>query len=115
TPVTAFLAMSCPPAQATGDLAHNLLLICHVVFIGCAGLYGSGILREGLRRICRPGTPVGWLHFTWLVSNLVVGGQLAWILRPFVGSPSFPVAFVRSNALEGNFYEFVLVTLVWKR
>ena len=70
---------------------------------------------RGLRELCRPGTPIGWLHASWLASNAFVGCQFAWILRPFLGSPNYPVVFLRSDALEGNFYEFVLVTIIWKR
>jgi hypothetical protein len=33
------------------------------------------------------------------------GMQLTWILRPFFGSPDFPVQFLRPDALKGNFIE----------
>jgi hypothetical protein len=37
-----------------------------------------------------------------------VGSQLSWMLRPFVGSPFHEVRFLRPDALERNFVEFVL-------
>ena len=37
----------------------------------------------------------------------VVGGEVAWALRPFVGSVYLTVAFVREDALDGNVYEFI--------
>jgi hypothetical protein len=43
----------------------------------------------------------------WLVCFGFVGCQMAWVLRPFVGSPFYPVAFLRSDALDRKFYEFV--------
>jgi len=47
----------------------------------------------------------------WLAGNLFFGSQLAWILRPFIGAPYLPVAFVRHDvALQGNFYENVFRT-----
>jgi hypothetical protein len=114
-PVSAFLAIASPPPQPKQDLAHNVLLLVHVACVACAGVYGNSMMMRGLKRLCRPGTPIGRLYGCWLASNLLVGCQLAWILRPFLGSPNYPVAFLRPDALEGNFFEFVFVTIVWKR
>lgn len=114
-PVSAFMAVACPPPQPNDDLAHNVLLLIHVAFVACAGVYGNSIVLRGMRRLCRPGTPIVRLYFAWLASNVIVGCQLAWILRPFLGSPNYPVAFLRSDALDGNFFEFVFITIVWKR
>jgi len=49
--------------------------------------------------------------FAWLLGNFLLGSQLSWILRPFIGSPGLPVEFLRENALKGNFYETVLGAL----
>jgi len=49
--------------------------------------------------------------FAWLASNLFLGSQLCWILRPFIGSPGLPVEFLRPNAFQGNFYETVFRAL----
>ncbi|HVC96985.1 MAG TPA: hypothetical protein VND64_25120 [Pirellulales bacterium] len=114
-PVAAFLAVTCPPPRPSEDLSHNVLLLAHVAFVGCAGVYGNSTVLRGLARLCRPGTPIAKLYLSWLASNALVGCQLAWILRPFLGSPNYPVAFLRTDALEGNFFEFVFVTIVWKR
>jgi hypothetical protein len=43
--------------------------------------------------------------FAWLMVNLFLGAQLSWILRPFIGSPSLPVEFLRATAFKGTFYE----------
>ena len=43
----------------------------------------------------------------WLGGNLLLGSQLSWILRPFIGSPTLPVEFLRATAFKGNFYETV--------
>ena len=44
---------------------------------------------------------------SWLAGNLLLGAQLAWVLRPFIGSPHIPVQFLRDDPLRGNFYEAV--------
>ncbi len=43
----------------------------------------------------------------WLAGNLLVGAQLSWNLRPFIGSPDKPVQFLRPDPFKGNFYESV--------
>ncbi len=43
----------------------------------------------------------------WVLSFALVGGEVAWALRPFVGSIYYPPAFLRPDALDGNVYEFV--------
>ena len=45
--------------------------------------------------------------FSWLAGNLFLGAQLAWNLRPFIGSPRLTVQFLRDDPLRGNFYEAV--------
>jgi hypothetical protein len=114
-PITTFLAMAVPPPDPQADLPHNLLLLGHVMLVAVAGLYGNHAMFQGLRRLSRPQTRVRGLYACWLATHLVVGGQLAWLLRPFLGSPSYPVVFLRPDALEGNFYEFLAVTIIWKR
>jgi hypothetical protein len=114
-PVAAFLAIASPGPRPSDDLSHNVLLLAHVAFVACACVYANGTVLRGLARLCRPGTRIARLYLSWLATNALVGCQLAWILRPFLGSPNYPVAFLRPDALDGNFFEFVFVTIIWKR
>jgi hypothetical protein len=43
--------------------------------------------------------------FAWLAVNLLLGSQLSYILRPFIGNPHFPVQFLRQDAFSSNFFE----------
>ena len=52
------------------------------------------------------------LAAVWVGAYAFVGTQLGWMLRPFVGSPFYPVVFLREDALDRNFYEFVLGEVV---
>jgi hypothetical protein len=53
----------------------------------------------------------GWLLWCWLVVYTGVAIQMAWLLRPFIGSPDRPVQFLRDNPWD-NAYEYV-AHLVW--
>lgn len=92
--------------------AHNSILMTHVLLLACAGILGNLALLHGLRRIVRPRCSVVGLFGTWLAAFALVGCQLSWILRPFVGSPFFPVVFLRPDALDRNFYEFVFTEVL---
>ncbi|WFB36693.1 hypothetical protein P3T73_02820 [Kiritimatiellota bacterium B12222] len=47
------------------------------------------------------------LMICWLSANLLFGAQLSWNLRPFFGAPHAPVAFLREDPFERNFFEVV--------
>jgi hypothetical protein len=41
----------------------------------------------------------------WVLVFGLIGAQMGWVLRPFIGSPSAPVTFFRAR--EGNFFQAV--------
>ncbi|MCU0723256.1 MAG: hypothetical protein MUC63_06530 [Planctomycetes bacterium] len=114
-PVALFFQLGAVPREGTAEalrFAHNGILVTHVGVLAAAGAAGNAALWEGLRRLVRPGCPVRLLFAAWLAAFAFVGCQLSWILRPFVGSPFYPVAFLREDALERNFYEFVFLEAI---
>jgi hypothetical protein len=115
SPIAAFITWNCPPMHPDRQLsggAYSLLMLTHVVVIAFAGVVGTLRLSELLRSIS-PGPAVARrVLFAWLATNLFLGSQLSWILRPFIGSPILPVQFIRETALEGNFYETVFSSLM---
>ncbi|WP_145247119.1 hypothetical protein [Aeoliella mucimassa] len=46
----------------------------------------------------------------WIVLFSLVGAQMGWVLRPFIGSPDMPFTFFRAR--ESNFFTEVFHTLV---
>lgn len=42
----------------------------------------------------------------WVIVFGLIGAQMGWVLRPFIGAPNAPVTFFRSR--EGSFFEAVL-------
>ena len=114
-PVALFCVLSGVPATGTHDelhYAHDCILITHIVILGIAGIAGNAALLEGLKKNARPQCPADVLFFACVTAFAFVGCQLSWILRPFVGNPFFPVLFMRPDALEQNFYEFVFKNLL---
>jgi len=45
------------------------------------------------------------IFLIWVIVFGLVGSQMGWVLRPFIGKPDAPVTFFRSR--EGNFFQAV--------
>ncbi|MBM3848020.1 MAG: hypothetical protein FJ405_17255 [Verrucomicrobia bacterium] len=113
--IAAFLTWNIPPLgepTAQASLSHSLLKLFHVAAIAGAGVVSHLRLWQLLFRLSGSRPATLRVLLCWLGTNLFVGSQLTWILRPFIGSPWLPVEFVRSDALKGNFYETVLHDLL---
>lgn len=55
------------------------------------------------------GPPVMSVFRCWMVVFALVGAQMAWVLRPFIGNPDQPFTWFRQR--ESNFFEAVWRTL----
>jgi hypothetical protein len=51
------------------------------------------------------GRPVKTVFAVWVLVFGLIGAQMGWVLRPFIGAPSAPVTFFRAR--EGNFFQAV--------
>ena len=107
SPVMLFLLYNTPPLTAHSPTSHSLLLTAHVAAIAFAGVVANRRLLNLLERLAGRASSARAILFAWLTGNLLLGSQLAWTLRPFVGSPGLPVEFLRSDPLRGNFFEAV--------
>jgi hypothetical protein len=113
TPLAAFVVWNAPPmTDAMETVSYNLIKLTHVVAIAFAGIAGNVRLFQLLVEIGGNRMVARRVLFAWLAGNLFLGSQLSWILRPFIGTPSMPVAFVRDVALQGNFYENVFESVL---
>jgi hypothetical protein len=109
SPILFFVAWNTPPVSRTSSAgtSHSILLLTEVAVIAFAGLVANLRLRQLLRRLSGSTAVAQKILFAWLATNLFLGSQVSWILRPFVGSPGLPVEFLRADAFQGSFYEAV--------
>ena len=107
SPITLFIWLNAPPLESKeAVLGHSLILLSHVFAIAFAGVIANQRLLDFLRKLS--GTVAARrILISWLAGNLFLGAQLAWNLRPFIGSPALAVQFLRDDPLRGNFYEAV--------
>ncbi|NEP02324.1 MAG: actin-binding WH2 domain-containing protein [Symploca sp. SIO2E9] len=83
---------------------YNFLQLMHMAIFGLCGVYGVQYLYRGCSYIAfRMNQPLNNLLLRiWIIVYALVGMQLGWRLRPFVGEPG-PFALFRDQQ-EGNFY-----------
>jgi hypothetical protein len=112
SPAMLFLVWNAPPLeQGRTTLGHSVVLLSHVAAVAFAGVVANQRLLRLLRHFNDSPALARRILFAWLAGNLLLGSQLAWILRPFIGSPGLPVQFLRNDPLRGNFFEAVFYAL----
>ena len=92
-------------AYASG-LVNDAALLLNAAVFGLATLSAQVVHRLHYRPLIAARSVHRVLARGWLVLYAFVGVQMAWTLRPFVGSPDAPTTFFRSGAW-GNAYEAV--------
>lgn len=107
-PVTFFLAWNAPPPGDPGAAAaHAGYLVAHTVLVGIAGITANLHLHRLLTANTRDRGAATITLLAWLAGNGFLGAQFSWILRPFFGTPTLEVQFLRDHPMEGNFYQAV--------
>jgi hypothetical protein len=85
---------------------YAFLKLLHVAVFALAGLFGMKTILDALQFACEKQQVYPKIGVTvfrcWVLILAFVGMQLAWTLRPFVGSRSMPFELFRQR--EGNFY-----------
>jgi hypothetical protein len=114
SPLVAFMVWNAPPisAHSNSDFAYSYIMLAHVAIIAFAGSAGNARLLRLLVLVGGNRMAAFRVLFAWLATNLFLGSQLSWILRPFIGLPNLPVEFLRAGAFQGNFYESVSRSLL---
>jgi len=115
SPLILFMIWNTPPVPAHETVAspyYSFALVAEVFVIAFAGVVANLRLMQLLEGLAGGRAAVARrILFGWLAGNLLLGAQLSWILRPFLGAQSEAVAFFSPHPLEGNFYEAVFRAL----
>lgn len=113
SPILLFVICNAPPVQnsLSASTGHSVVLLVEVISIAFAGIMANFRLRQLLDRLSGSPPVSRRIMLAWLATNLFLGAQISWLLRPFVGAPELPVEFLRSNAFHGNFYEIIFLAL----
>ena len=91
---------------------YQAAVLFNAAMFAVASLAVQWLLRGFYRPLIERNPLHRTLLWAWLVVYAFVGIQMAWILRPFVGSPTTPVEFFREDSW-GNAY-VVVAQLIWQ-
>jgi len=84
--------------------SYHFIKVLHVLAFGIAGLVGVKALYRGLVSLAAPGTRnIAPLVLVCILLYCIVGGQVAWTLKPFLGTPYLP-ATPPFRVESGNIY-----------
>lgn len=83
--------------------AHEITILFNGLMFGISTLGGHLILRRAYRSLIAQDPRHRNLLRIWVVTYSFVGIQLAWTLRPFVGDPRAPTAFLRADSLTNAY------------
>lgn len=111
-PVAGLFVYCSPRPTPEARTAHNALYLMHTFLVGTAGFAGTRALRRALGRFAAPKSTASAAYAIWIFAFALVGGEVAWALRPFVGSVYAPVSFLRDRPLDGNVYEFIFTDVL---
>ena len=105
-PVTFFMSLNAPAPDAENAAnAHSYFLVAHTVLIAVAGIIANLHLAKLLIAVTPDARTAIATLLAWLGGNAFVGAQLSWIMRPFFGTPTIEIGFLRPNPFDGTFYE----------
>jgi hypothetical protein len=90
---------------------YQAATLFNALMFAVASAAAQALLRRAYRPLIARHPAHRRLLRLWLLLYAFVGIQLAWVLRPFIGTPGAPVRFFREDAW-GNAY-VVVAQLVW--
>lgn len=95
---------------SSGDYQEALLF--NGVMFAIASFAGQVVLRSHFRPLIRRNPRHRRLLLAWGVAYVFVATQLAWLLRPFIGSSALSVTFFRPEAWDNAY--IVVLRLIWR-
>jgi hypothetical protein len=118
-PILAFFTLS--------TTSYPFIVLLNVLLLGIAGIVGLGFLLRTLQRIeagtiaeaamlnVQQGLPArapdvetgaaNGIFKVWVIIYALVGAQMGWLLRPFIGNPNMEFHWFRPR--EGNFFQSI--------
>jgi hypothetical protein len=107
-PVVALFTFCSQAPSETARTTYQLLYVVHFLAVGASSFVGTLFLWRTLRDIAGSAALTRRIYVAWIAVDALVGGEFSWVLRPFIGSLTLPVAFLRPDAFHGNVYEAFL-------
>ena len=106
-PITLFVYVSVSPMR----LGYSLAVLWNAFAFGGASVSAQMLLRRNYRHLIRQNPRHRWMVRVWILVYAFVGIQMAYVLRPFIGSPSNTISFFREDPFENAYVR--ILKLIW--
>jgi hypothetical protein len=98
--------------------SYHFMVLLNVVLLAISGCVGLGFLLQTLKRLsptgitvpltedeeaAPPASAANTIFYVWIFIYSLVGMQMGWLLRPFIGKPDAPFEWFRTR--QGNFFQ----------
>jgi len=110
SPVALNMIWNTPPLTGLTRLwsfEYGFLQLTLATFVAGAGIAANMRLLPLLRKFSRDARSARNVLLAWLATNLFLGSQVAWVLRPFIWDPAGPSQFIGRQYFKGSFFETV--------
>ncbi|MCA9184847.1 MAG: hypothetical protein KDA99_04485 [Planctomycetales bacterium] len=87
---------------------YSQAILANLVLMAIASFVARAVLRAQYRRLIVRNPRHRWMSRLWLATYAMVAVQMAWNLRPFVGSPGTEPQFLRPDMWDNAY------VIVWK-
>jgi hypothetical protein len=104
--IVLFFVMTAPGLYQFFKLLN---VVCFIIAAGVGASYLSRGMRLALTTRSGAAKPQRLVFYLWLAFYFLVGSQMAWTLRPFVGYPNAP--FEPFRQVGGNFYDNIFASI----
>ena len=114
SPLLAFVVWNTPSIHSERGislLAYQFMQLAIVGGIVFAGVMANLRLLPSLESRAASSQAAMRVMLAWLAGNLLLGSQICWVLRPFIGLPNVPAMFLLPEPFHGSFYEEVFEAL----
>lgn len=92
-------------SSGTEILAYRFMQLATVGMIATAGVVANVKLLRFFEHRCGSRKVSLQVLFGWLAGNLLLGSQICWVMRPFIGWPLADAVFLMDDPFQGNFFE----------
>ena len=92
-------------SSGTEILAYRFMQLATVGMIALAGVVANVKLLRFFEHQCGSQRISRRVLFSWLAGNLLLGSQICWVMRPFIGWPLADAVFLMDDPFQGNFFE----------
>ncbi len=106
-PITLFIYVSVSPMPQ----AYSLAVLWNAVAFGSASVAAQLLLQRNYRQLIRQDSKHRVMVRIWIFIYAFVGIQMAYVLRPFIGSPSNEISFFREDPFQNAYVK--ISQLIW--